>query len=122
MKTLRTLFIGLVFSLITGVQAYAQEPTTHLVKEGETLMSIAKQYRVTPFNILKFNKDIKRSEELIPGTVLVIPVEGGDPPPVTEIIDKDEPEDTFTEQRRPENFITHKVRKKETLFWDLKTL
>ena len=115
MKTIYALCIGLVLTLLVGTQAYAQEPTTHVVKDGETLMDIARQYRVTPFNILKFNKDIKRSEELEPGTVLVIPVGGGEPPE-TEISDSDTQDDAFEEQRRPENFITHKVRKKETLF------
>ena len=106
----------MALTLVLGVTAYAQEPTTHIVEEGETLMSIARQYRVTPFNILKFNKDIKRSEELKPGTVLVIPVGGGDPPSVAENDKKSEEDVAFDEQRNPESFITHKVRKRETLF------
>jgi len=116
MKTIYTLCIGLALTLIMGTQAYAQEPTTHIVKEGETLMSIARQYRVTPFNLLKFNKDIKRSEDLAPGTVLVIPLAGGDPPPAKETSDTSQQDDAFEEQRNPERFITHKVRKRETLF------
>jgi len=116
MKAINSLCIGLALFLIMGIAAYAQEPTTHVVKEGETLMSIAKQYRVTPFNVLKFNKDIKRSEDLEPGTVLVIPVAGGDPPPVLESGEGNQQEEAVDEQRKPESFITHKVRKKETLF------
>ena len=62
------LFLALAFRLA------AQEFVTHAVKEGETLYGIAKQYRVTPYNILKANKELKQDAPLRPNTILIIPM------------------------------------------------
>jgi LysM repeat protein len=49
-----------------------QNYKTHTVKAGETIESIAKQYLVTPFDIIALNPDAKN--ELRPDTwLLVIP-------------------------------------------------
>ena len=37
----------------------AQQFTSHAVKEGETVYSIARQYKVSPSEIMKYNKEIK---------------------------------------------------------------
>ena len=54
---IRYILTVLFFVLMAGM-AYAQQFTTHAVKEGETLYGIAQKYKVTPFNILKYNADV----------------------------------------------------------------
>ncbi len=97
----------------------AQKFTTHAVKEGETLESISKQYKVTPYSILSYNKEIKQGEAIRPNTVLVIPLGAK----VSEIsVDpKVENNQTLFEkkepvQEEPIGFTNHKVRKRETLY------
>ncbi|MFK5973813.1 MAG: LysM peptidoglycan-binding domain-containing protein [Flavobacteriaceae bacterium] len=100
----------LLFVLISCTLT-AQKYITHAVKSGETLESIAKQYRVTPYNILKFNKEIKLGQELRPNTILVISpgdTEENRAIPLVEVA----PE----EQEDPIGFASHRVRKKETLY------
>ncbi|MDT0608569.1 PBP1 and LysM peptidoglycan-binding domain-containing protein [Croceitalea rosinachiae] len=98
--------VVVLFSVLAiGQQKYI----THPVKEGETLYSIAKRYRVTPYAILQQNKEIKNSEEIKPNTILVIPVGG--------VVVKEEPQDEVAEEQiEPIGFQRHRVRKKETLF------
>ena len=72
-KTVSVLVI--IFFISCKVSAQ-QKYTTHNVKKGETLTSIAKQYRVTPYSILQLNKELKNSEDIKPNTVLVIQVAG----------------------------------------------
>ena len=109
--------IVLFLFVLLGCKAIGQKFTTHQVKEGETLESIAKQFRVTPYNILSYNKEIKRGDEVVPGTILVIPIGG----PVSNIETKDgkgekaSPE-TGIDQEEPIGFSNHRVRKKETLY------
>ena len=50
----------------------AQNFSTHQVKKGETIESIAKRYFVTPFDIYSLNPDAKKA--LKPNTVLIIPI------------------------------------------------
>ena len=100
----------LLFVLISCTLT-AQKYITHAVKSGETLESIAKQYRVTPYNILKFNKEIKLGQELRPNTILVIST--GDTEEVQTIQTVDI---TPEEQEEPIGFTSHRVRKKETLY------
>ncbi|WP_148232124.1 LysM peptidoglycan-binding domain-containing protein [Maribacter sp. HTCC2170] len=114
---LKNIVVLLVFTLI-GCKATAQKFTTHAVKKGETLESIAKHYKVTPYNILTYNKEIKQGDDVTPNTILVIPVGAK----VSEIkVDKDKVETVRVanekpEQEEPIGFTTHKVRKRETLF------
>ena len=54
MRLLVLIGVVLIFGTAFGQQRYA----THPVKEGETIYSIAKQYRVTPYSILKENPEI----------------------------------------------------------------
>lgn len=90
-------FLAFIFS----VSVFAQNQfKTHQVKEGETIESIAKQYRVTPYAILKLNPEAKTGVRK--NTVLIIPS--------SSTVENDQ---NFQEKV---TFITHKVRKKETLF------
>lgn len=105
--------------VFVGHIALAQQFVTHAVKEGETLESIAKQYRVTPYNILKFNKELKQNDELSPNTILVIPsglAAGQDASAPAAGKKKLFPEEEPQEQIEPLGFGRHKVRKKETLY------
>ncbi|WP_373072280.1 LysM peptidoglycan-binding domain-containing protein [Zeaxanthinibacter enoshimensis] len=111
----RKCFMLLVFLLIC-LQAVAQQFTTHAVKEGETLYGIAKKYRVTPFNILKFNKELKKDAPLRPNTILVIPLDSKAAETTiapSNIVKKKE---VVPPQEEPVDFKVHRVRKRETLF------
>ena len=117
MKLRNCLFLIVLFAL----QMQAQQFKTHAVREGETLYSISKLYRVTPFNILKYNKELKQGEVLRPNTILVIPIQENvtdtntvveAPPSPLDILKEKEQE----KERKPIGFRTHRVRKKETLF------
>lgn len=50
-------------------------PVRHVVRQGETLQSIAKMYRVTPQQIVKSNRDM--SWRVRPGQTISVPVEKG---------------------------------------------
>ena len=97
----------------------AQKFATHAVKKGETLESIAKQYRVTPFNILKYNKEIVQGKPLVANTVLVIPMESKsadtNPPVVKSKTNVDVKENTIS-QENPIGFTSYRVRRKDALY------
>ncbi len=101
--------LALVLLLLSAFLGYGQKFATHQVKQGETIYSIAKEYRVTPYSILKENPEIKDAEQLKPNTILVIPLTG------QAIVTKDE-KDTAEEEVQPLGFKKHRVKKKETLF------
>ncbi|GMN09439.1 LysM peptidoglycan-binding domain-containing protein [Croceitalea sp. MTPC9] len=107
-KTLGLLTIIFLMSCkVTAQQKYV----THNVKKGETLTSIAKQYRVTPYSILQLNKELKNSDDIKPNTILVIQVDG------KTVVEKEEPEEkTKIEQEAPIGYKRHRVRKRETMF------
>jgi len=116
MNRIWSLFIVL---FLFAINTYAQQFKTHAVKEGETLNSISKIYRVTPFNILKYNKEIKLGDPLKPNTILVIPMEASasdtSPTIPDEVVAIKKPVQE-EEQETPIGFKSHRVRKKETLF------
>ncbi|WP_435625157.1 PBP1 and LysM peptidoglycan-binding domain-containing protein [Flagellimonas sp.] len=98
-------FFGMAFT-----QVSAQKFATHTVKEGETLQSISRQYRVTPFTIIQSNKEIKTAEDIKPNTILIIPLDGS-------VIKQEEKKEEVEEQEvQPISFSRHRVRKKETLY------
>ncbi|WP_289644838.1 LysM peptidoglycan-binding domain-containing protein [Maribacter aestuarii] len=121
-RFLKNTLVLLLF-VFMGSKSIAQKFSTHSVKEGETLESIAKIYGVLPSNILQFNKEIKSGEELRPNTILVIPSAkslGGEVPairPSTGVHEllKEVMQDSVV-VRQPTGFKEHKVRKKETLY------
>ena len=102
--------LAIVFLISCKVSAQ-QKYTTHNVKKGETLTSIAKQYRVTPYSILQLNKELKNSDDIKPNTILVIQVAG------KSVVEKEEPEEkAIIEQEAPIGYERHKVKKRETMF------
>jgi LysM repeat protein len=114
MKVLNCLVLFLLFAF--NVQA--QQFKTHAVKSGETLYSISKLYRVTPFNILKYNKEIKQGDVLKPNTILVIPMQASasDTSPLSETPKEVKTVKQEQDQRIPLRFRNHRVRKKETIY------
>ena len=98
-KSLFVLCLVLLFSFGT---AQAQNYSTHKVKQGETIESIAKKYLVTPSDIYGLNPDAKK--ELRVHSVLVIPkYKVADPPKVTIV-------------KELEGFKKHRTKKRETLY------
>ncbi|UOB17985.1 LysM peptidoglycan-binding domain-containing protein [Abyssalbus ytuae] len=107
MKKLIVFFLTFFFCAIT----YAQQYKTHAVKEGETIESIAKKYKVTPYDIIKLNPEVK--DGLKPNTILII--SGGQSVPDT--TEEEVPETPIEEQiREATSFSIHKVRSKETIY------
>lgn len=110
--------VAFSFFVLCSFSLFAQQFETHAVKEGETLESIAKQYKVTPFNILQFNKEVKSGVALKPNTILVIPLSRA----TTETISQPSNESVeevvavVEVQQEPIGFTKHKVRKRETLY------
>lgn len=97
-----TRFIILSLVLLFGFSAYAQEFDTHAVKRGETIQSIARKYQVSPSDIIRLNPEVKNG--LPVNTILIIPVSEKAKKEGAEIA-----QDVVS-------FITHKVRRKETLY------
>lgn len=114
-------FFVLLLLILVGCKATAQKFITHSVQEGETLETIAKQYKVTPYNILTYNKEIKRGEDIKPNTILVIPtgasvseiVKDSKVKKTNQVSEIDEDDQDLDE---PIGFTSHRVRKKETLY------
>ncbi|MBC2840160.1 LysM peptidoglycan-binding domain-containing protein [Robiginitalea sp. SC105] len=103
----------LLCCLAIGCKAKAQQFSTHAVKRGETLYSIASEYQVSPQDLLKYNKEVDPDGSLRPNTILVIPSSGNNTlanrPAVGSAQD--------STARAPQvTFLTHRVRRKETLF------
>jgi len=107
-------FTSLIVLLLFSAISFAQQFTTHAVKKGETLSSIARQYKVSTANILTYNKEIKADGILKPNTILVIPVVKDTKSPEEGTTAQDV-EEKIKEQEEPIGFTTHKVKKRETL-------
>ncbi|OEK07730.1 peptidoglycan-binding protein [Flavivirga aquatica] len=95
------LLLVVVILVLTFTSVSAQNFSTHNVKNGETIESIAERYFVTPNDIYALNPDAKK--ELKPNTVLIIPISKANPPKVTIV-------------KEIKGFKTHKTRRKETLY------
>lgn len=97
----------------------AQQFTTHAVKKGETLEGIAKQYRVTTYNILKYNKEIVQGRPLSANTVLVIPMVANPTESNVPVV-KSNPNEITKEnpvvQENPIGFTSYRVRRKDALY------
>ncbi|SHI45310.1 LysM repeat-containing protein [Arenibacter nanhaiticus] len=119
MKIYRKTFLLTVLVLLLSGSLFAQEFKTHAVKQGETLESIAKQYKVSQESILKLNREIQRGGAVKANTILVIPVSGE---PVTNVVSVHSllqeitGKETAEKQKVPVGFYTHKTRRKETLY------
>lgn len=108
MKKHILVLLALLFVSLTYAQ---QEFKTHAVKEGETLEQIARKYRVTPFNLIKYNPEAKNG--VTPNTILVIPVASGER---SDMVLSDEEAASGAKEKEVERFIRHRVKRKETLF------
>lgn len=97
-KSLFVLCLVLLFSFGT---AQAQNYSTHKVKQGETIESIAKKYLVTPSDIYGLNPDAKK--ELRVNSVLIIPKSKVLPPKLTIV-------------KELEGFKKHRTKKRQTLY------
>ncbi|MFI1743788.1 LysM peptidoglycan-binding domain-containing protein [Thalassobellus sediminis] len=97
-KFFSVLCLVLLFSFNT---VNAQNFSTHQVKKGETIESIAKRYYVTPIDIYSLNPDAKKG--LKPSTVLIIPISKANKPKVTIV-------------KELQGFKNHKTKKRETLY------
>ncbi|MEP0132866.1 MAG: LysM peptidoglycan-binding domain-containing protein [Eudoraea sp.] len=100
--------------ILFSCQAMAQQFSSHAVKVGETVYSIARQYKVNPADILKYNKEITEADVLNPNTILVIPLGA-------KVLSAQDStalklKEATEEQNKPVDFITHKVKKRETIF------
>lgn len=100
--------------ILFSCQAMAQQFSSHAVKVGETVYSIARQYKVNPADILKYNKEITEADVLKPNTILVIPLGA-------KVLSAQDStalklKEPTEEQKKPVSFITHKVKKRETIF------
>ncbi len=113
-RFLKNTLVLLLFVLV-GCRAMAQKFATHSVKRGETLESIAKQYRVTPYSILTFNKGIKQGKDLKTDTILVIPLNASSAEPTKSEISSSTTKEV-EEQETPIGFTSHKAKKRETLY------
>src|SRR5690606_6613129 len=99
----KIVFVLLFFSCVS---LNAQKDETHAVKQGETLESIAKHYRVTPYSILSLNPEVKDGVKA--NTILIVPLaEQG------AVATQPDEQVQAGEVKR---FITHKVKRKETLY------
>ncbi|MEL6304164.1 MAG: LysM peptidoglycan-binding domain-containing protein [Bacteroidota bacterium] len=105
-KSIALLCLAL-FALV--FQGFGQEYTTHTVAEGETLQSISRQYRVTPYRILQANKEIKTAADVKANMILIIPTQGP-------LETKTEPTEEELQEEKPIGYTRHRVRKRETLF------
>ncbi|WP_047415077.1 LysM peptidoglycan-binding domain-containing protein [Cellulophaga sp. Hel_I_12] len=103
--------------LLFSFSAFAQKFTTHPVKKGETIQSIAKQYKVSPESILNLNKEVKNANELKLNTILVINLEAK----VTSDNDAKPRETanntvTVITQEEPIGFVSYEVKRRDNLF------
>lgn len=108
--------------LLSACKATAQKRfTTHAVKRGETLQSIAEQYQVTPYSILLANKELNKATDLKPNTVVIIDLTYSKLPSANSA-DESEDEvsltvDTSAEENRvPIGFRQHIVAQQETMY------
>lgn len=102
MKYIVILFFS--FALLS-TSAYAQENKKHKVAKGETVLGIAKQYKVTPYDIYRLNPDAKNG--LKTDSILLIPVNPVKPLPANTPV-KEVPTKVVN--------ATHDVKADETLF------
>jgi LysM repeat protein/ABC-type branched-subunit amino acid transport system substrate-binding protein len=101
MKYIVILFFSLA---LLSTSAYAQEYKKHTVQKGETVVAIAKKYKVTPYDIYRLNPDSKNG--INENTTLLIPAESKTP--AESALVKEQP-------TKVANTI-HEVQAKETLY------
>ncbi len=113
---MKSILIAFSFALcsFTGTAQNLQE---HTVSSGETLTSIARTYKTSPYAIIKLNPDAQNG--ISEGMKLVISRGANtyaEPEPPRVQTTSSNPQTTQEQEREVERFITHKVRRKETLY------
>ena len=91
--------------LLTVTFVSAQQYKTHQVKEGESIISISKLYKVTPLEIYQLNPDAKQG--IRENSILIIPKTK---------VPSTNSETVVTITKELEGFKRHKVKRKETLY------
>ncbi len=104
----RALTVLLFVFLSNALFAFQVQHIKHKVLDGESVESIAKKYKVTPYDIFKLNPDLKKG--LQPNMMLVIAVKN------TSKKSEQTNITTSQEPRKPYGFIRYKVKRKDTLF------
>ncbi len=116
--SLKTLFATVVLCLLASANLLAQKFTTHAVKKGETVQSVAAKYGVSTQSILQYNKEIKDGSKLAVNTILVVPeaksITVTNTSGVEDLISNVMQDSVI--KREPIGFSKHKVRKRETLY------
>lgn len=102
---MRIAFTLLCAFLLFSKTLIAQEFTTYTVVKDDTATSLAKKFNTTVEQIYRFNPETKNGLKL--GSVLVIPKNT-----VKDIAKSD----ILVQERTPQSFKTHKVRRRETLY------
>ncbi|NNG10647.1 MAG: LysM peptidoglycan-binding domain-containing protein, partial [Arenibacter sp.] len=117
--------------MLVSFSGLAQKFTTHSVKKGETLESIAKQYGITEQSILNYNKEVKKGKAIKANTILVIPaskanvavvekstdtIEGDTDSGVKALLLALEGKEVEQGPKEPIGYSSHRTRRKETLF------
>ena len=102
---MKRLLITFSCILLFTIGAFAQQYKTHQVQDGETIISIAKLYKVTPLEIYQLNPDAKQG--LRPSSILIIPK--------TKVPSVNS-DTVVTITQELDGFKRHKVRRKETLY------
>lgn len=97
--SLKQILLAVLMFTITFTQA--QNYITHKVQSGETVISIAKKYKITPYDIYKFNPDTKDSVDV--NTILIIPK--------SKVVDVE-----LLTEKMFIGYKDHKVKRKETLY------
>ncbi|MEZ4791966.1 MAG: LysM peptidoglycan-binding domain-containing protein [Gelidibacter sp.] len=98
---MKKLLLIIIITLSFQTFAVSQNFRTHKVKQGETVESIARQYRVTPFDIYALNPDAKKKLDV--DAILIIP-------------NAKDGNNEKVETRELIGYETHKVKRKETLY------
>ncbi|WP_088340821.1 LysM peptidoglycan-binding domain-containing protein [Robiginitalea sediminis] len=106
----RYLLAGLFALLLSGPAWAQQQFRTHAVQEGETVSSIARRYGLTPADLIRHNKELEGGATLKPNTLLVIPRR--EAVAATNVASAQD----STDLSKPIGFVTHRVKRKETLF------
>jgi LysM repeat protein len=121
-KIYRKVILTTFLLMLVSINAIAQKFTTHSVKAGETLESIAKRYNVSEQGILNYNKEIKKGQALRANTILVIPSSNGvvvkkdSVSEVNTLLQALQGDESGLQQREPIGYTSHKTKRKETLF------
>lgn len=123
MKIYRKEIFTTFLLMLLSINVIAQKFTTHSVKAGETLETIAKQYNVDEQGILDYNKEIRKGQALRANTILVIPSatatvieEDGGVAGVTALLQTLQGEESGPQKEEPIGYVSHKTKRKETLF------